>query len=71
MHSGCDAGVAAEEGAREIAEGFLLHFQTPCEGEAHGRARRRLHDSRPMPHMIFSFTQDDEWRLGRWSMVKG
>lgn len=37
MHSGSDAGVAAEEGARKIAEGFLLHFQTPCEGEAHGK----------------------------------
>lgn len=37
MHSGCDAGVAAEEGAREIAEGYFLHFQTPCEGEAHGK----------------------------------
>lgn len=37
MHSGSDAGVAAEEGARKIAEGFLLHFQTTCEGEAHGK----------------------------------
>lgn len=37
MHSGCDAGVAAEEGDREIAEGSLLHFQTTCEGEAHGK----------------------------------
>lgn len=37
MHSGCDAGVAAEEGAREIAEGSFLHFRTPCEGEAHGK----------------------------------
>lgn len=36
MHSGSDAGVAAEEGAREIAKGSLLHFRTPCEGEAHG-----------------------------------
>ena len=36
MHSGCDAGVAAEEGDRKIAEGFLLHFRTPCEGEAAG-----------------------------------
>lgn len=73
MHSGCDAGVAAEEGDRKIAEESLLHFQTMCEGEARrmGRARRRLHGSRPMPHMIFSFAQDDEWRLGRWSMVKG
>lgn len=71
MHSGSDAGVAAEEGDREIAEGSLLHFRTPCEGKAHGRARRRLHDSRPMLHMIFSFAQDDKWRLGRWSMVKG
>lgn len=34
MHSGCDAGIAAEEGDRKIAEGSLLHFQTPCEGEA-------------------------------------
>ena len=25
----------------------------------------------PLPHMIFSFAQDDEWRLGIWSMVKG
>lgn len=33
MHS----GIAAEEGAREIAEGSLLHFQTTCEGEAHGK----------------------------------
>lgn len=37
MHSGSDAGVAAEEGDRKIAEGFLLHFQTPCEGETHGK----------------------------------
>lgn len=37
MHSGRDAGIAAEEGAREIAEGSLLHFQTTCEGEAHGK----------------------------------
>lgn len=37
MHSGSDAGVAAEEGDREIAEGSLLHFQTMCEGEAHGK----------------------------------
>ena len=66
MHSGCDAGVAAEEGDRKIAEGFILHFQTMCEGEARrmGRARRRLHGSCPMLHMIFSFAQDDEWRLG-------
>lgn len=64
MHFGCDAGVAAEEGDRKIAEGSFLHFRRPCEGEAHGRTRRRLHGSRPMPHMIFSFAQDDEWRLG-------
>lgn len=37
MHSGSDAGVAAEEGAREIAEGSFLHFRTPCEGEVHGK----------------------------------
>lgn len=37
MHSGSDAGVAAEEGDRKIAEGSLLHFRTPCEGEAHGK----------------------------------
>lgn len=37
MHSGSDAGVAAEEGDRKIAEGFFLHFRTPCEGEAHGK----------------------------------
>lgn len=37
MHSGSDAGIAAEEGDRKIAEGSLLHFQTPCEGEAHGK----------------------------------
>lgn len=37
MHSGSNAGVAAEEGAREIAEGSFLHFRTPCEGEAHGK----------------------------------
>ena len=37
MHSGSDAGVAAEEGNRKIAEGSLLHFQTMCEGEAHGK----------------------------------
>lgn len=37
MHSGCDAGVAAEEGDRKIAEGFFPHFRTPCEGEAHGK----------------------------------
>lgn len=37
MHSGCDAGIAAEEGDRKIAEGSLLHFQTTCEGEAHGK----------------------------------
>lgn len=37
MHSGSDAGVAAEEGNRKIAEGFFLHFRTPCEGEAHGK----------------------------------
>lgn len=37
MHSGSDAGVAAEEGDRKIAEGFLLHFQATCEGEAHGK----------------------------------
>lgn len=36
MHSGSDAGVAVEEGDRKIAEGSLLHFRTPCEGEAHG-----------------------------------
>lgn len=71
MHPGCDAGVAAEEGDRKIAEGSLLHFQTTFEVRRMGRARRRLHDSRPMPHMTFSFAQDDEWRLGTWSMVKG
>lgn len=71
MHSGSDAGVAAEEGDRKIAEGSLLHFQTTCEVRRMGRARRRLHGSRPMPHMTFSFAQDDEWRLGTWSMVKG
>lgn len=37
MHSGRDAGVAAEEGDRKIAEGSLLHFQTTCEGEAYGK----------------------------------
>lgn len=37
MHPGCDAGVAAEEGDRKIAEGSFLHFRTPCEGEAHGK----------------------------------
>lgn len=37
MHSGSDAGVAAEEGDRKIAEGSFLHFRTPCEGEAHGK----------------------------------
>ena len=37
MHSGSDAGIAAEEGAKKIAEGSLLHFRTPCEGEAHGK----------------------------------
>lgn len=37
MHSGSDAGIAAEEGDREIAEESLLHFQTTCEGEAHGK----------------------------------
>ena len=37
MHSGSDAGVAAEEGDRKIAEGSLLHFQMTCEGEAHGK----------------------------------
>lgn len=37
MHSGSDAGVAAEEGDRKIAEGSLLHFQATCEGEAHGK----------------------------------
>lgn len=37
MHSGCDAGIAAEEGNRKIAEGSLLHFQMTCEGEAHGK----------------------------------
>lgn len=36
MHSGRDAGIAAEEGDRKIAEGSFLHFQTTCEGEAHG-----------------------------------
>ena len=38
MHSGSDAGIAAEEGDRKIAEGFFLHFQTTCEGEAHGKS---------------------------------
>lgn len=37
MHSGSDAGVAAEEGDRKITEGSFLHFQTTCEGEAHGK----------------------------------
>lgn len=37
MHSGSDTGVAAEEVDRKIAEGSLLHFRTPCEGEAHGK----------------------------------
>lgn len=37
MHSGSDAGVAAEEGDRKIAEGSFLYFRTPCEGEAHGK----------------------------------
>ena len=37
MHSGSDVGVAVEEGDRKIAEGFRLHFQTMCEGEAHGK----------------------------------
>lgn len=37
MHPGCDAGIAAEEGDREIAEGSFLHFQTTCESEAHGK----------------------------------
>lgn len=44
MHSGSDAGVAAEEGARKIAEGFLLHFQTPCEGEAAWFSSNAAHD---------------------------
>lgn len=37
MHLGCDAGIAAEEGDRKIAEGSFLHFQMTCEGEAHGK----------------------------------
>lgn len=37
MHSGSDAGVAAEEGDRKVAEVSLLHFRTTCEGEAHGK----------------------------------
>lgn len=37
MHSGCDAGIAAEEGDRKIAKGSLLHFPTMCEGEVHGK----------------------------------
>lgn len=37
MHSGSDAGVAAEEGDRKIAEGSFLHFQTTREGEVHGK----------------------------------
>lgn len=37
MYSGSDAGIAAEEGDRKIAEGSFLYFRTPCEGEAHGK----------------------------------
>lgn len=37
MHPGCDAGVAAEERDRKIAEGSFLHFQTTCESEVHGK----------------------------------
>lgn len=37
MHSGCDAGIAAKEGDRKIAEGSFLHFRTTCEGEARGK----------------------------------
>lgn len=37
MYSGSDVGVAVEEGDRKIAKGSLLHFQTTCEGEAHGK----------------------------------
>lgn len=37
MHSGSDAGVAAEESDRKIAEGSFLHFQTTCESEVHGK----------------------------------
>ena len=44
MHLGCDAGVAAEEGDREIAEGFFLHFRTPCEGEAAWFSSNAAHD---------------------------
>lgn len=36
MHPSCDAGIAAEESDREIAEGSFLYFRRPCEGEAHG-----------------------------------
>lgn len=42
MHSGSDVGVAAEEGDRKIAEGFLLHFQMTCEGEAHGKGSAQV-----------------------------
>lgn len=42
MHSGSDAGVAAEDGDREIAEGSLLHFHTTCEGEAHGKGSAQV-----------------------------
>lgn len=71
MHSGSDAGVAAEEGDRKIAEDPFCIFRRRVKVRRMGRARRRLHGSRLMPHMIFSFAQDDEWRLGTWSMVKG
>lgn len=37
MHSGSDAGIAAEEGDRKIAEGSFLHFRRSCEGEVHGK----------------------------------
>lgn len=37
MHSGCDAGIAAEEGDRKIAERSFLHFRTTYEGESHGK----------------------------------
>lgn len=42
MHLGCDAGIAAEEGDRKIAEGSFLHFQTMCEGEAHGKGSAQV-----------------------------
>lgn len=58
MHSGSDAGVAVEEGDREIAEGSLLHFQTTCEGEAHGK------DSAQAAWLSFDAAHDIFFRTG-------